>query len=658
MILLTDYTEIKVMKRIHKKLYGIICIALCALLALPMAACGGAIGGSGGGSGGTGGGASGGNGADGADASGGAGADAKAGADAAATAASANAAAPAFDDGGIAGALTVSAFETMRFEATLNAAAEAFIEKYPDLDITVETFSSMPEIKRQESADGRSTMIAAIRQDNPQERTDYLNKVNTALMSGEGADVLAMDILPVAKYVESGLLENLAPYMDADPGFDITQYRKNILDAVTWKGGTWFIPMDYNFNYYTYDSTLVGGDAASFGADAAFMLEQLIAIGAPLYDGETKLLNTPEYTGGPSGSAWSRLLRERWPEFVDIANKKAHFTDGGFVELLAKVREYGEKGYLPPGFTGRMDADAMMRQAGQAPTDRIFFKSKDNMQLLAYFMRGSVARFSVSFGGAAAIEDDDEIAGIAANADNSVPFTYTQAYAINSNSKNKRAAWEFIKFLMGGEMQASGATGMFRGLPLHNETRAHQIENMMAAMAAGNRGGGAFGVAGFGRVTDDRPEGAGGRNRQGGSGGSGGSGEPAVKGGGADAGETAAKDGDVNKDGSEAKEGPGGSGEPVVKGGDADAGESAVKGGDTPLQPGGREGLPEIDPEVLKKYYEATERLSDLINTYEIKDSTVDDMIASEVQYFFDGTKTAEEVAKTLQNKVEMYLNE
>jgi hypothetical protein len=52
------------------------------------------------------------------------------------------------------------------------------------------------------------------------------------------------------------------------------------------------------------------------------------------------------------------------------------------------------------------------------------------------------------------------------------------------------------------------------------------------------------------------------------------------------------------------------------------------------------------------------ERLSDQINTYVFQDTTISDMIASDVRYFFSGSQTAGEVAAALQNKADLYLNE
>lgn len=457
--------------------------------------------------------------------------------------------------GEIGGEITISCYDTMRYKQSLEDAAKLFEEKYPGTKVNIETFSAMPEVKT--SQQGNKTMVMMTGQDDPQGRADYINKINTALMSGGGADILAMDVLPVQKYAESGQLENLGAYMDADTDFNRADYRQNILDAVSWQGGTWFIPTDYSFNYYTYDSTLISADAANFGTGSTFTVEQLMALGTPSYDGSAKLFNTPDYVSGKGGGMWNNLLTENYASFADIPNKTANFNDGSFAGLLESVKQYAEQGYIPKGATGQTDANAIMRQGAEEPTERYAFKSNSNLSLLSHFSRGSGMRMSISFGsGAAGIETDDEIAGIAANKDGSVPFTYNQAYGINANSANKETAWAFIKFLMGGEAQSAGGMGA-RGLPLHNESRSKYIETLLSS---------AFTARG-------------------------------------------------------------------------EAGAS-------------------IPQEVLEQFNEATERFSDQINTWEIGDTTVNDMIAAEVVYFFDGTKTAAEVASALQNKVGLYLSE
>lgn len=465
--------------------------------------------------------------------------------------------------GEITGEITVSSYDTMQYKAFLDEAAKLFEEKYPGTKVNVETFSAMPEIKTSES--GGKKMAAITQTDDAQGRTDYINKVNTSLMSGEGADILAMDVLPFHKYADGGQIENLASYMEADPDFNREDYRQNILDAIAYKGGTWLLPLDYTFEYYAYDSTLLaGGEAAGFGTDKAFTAEQLIDVAAPSFDGSSKLFNVTEYTPKGGVGMFNRLLAENYASFADVENKKADFTGGGFVELLNAVKEYAEKGYIPQSVMGKQDAGQIMGGKMQEPTTRYYYKPKNNFSLTQQYNKNSGRKVVMFTAGAEiGIEDDDKVAGIAADKNGNVPFEFGQAYGINSNSKNKQTAWAFLKFLLGEDMQLSTNLSM-ASLPLHNAAREKKAELVLS---------GAF-----------------------------------INGG-------------MFKDGKNVE-------------------------------------LDSVQQDVLDNYKNAVEQLSGLINTYNVRDSIVDDMISSETRYFFSGEKSADEVAQVLQSKVDLYLNE
>jgi len=465
--------------------------------------------------------------------------------------------------GEIGGEITISAYDSMRSKAFLEDAARLFEERYPETKVNIETFSAMPEIRTSEQGNMRIQAIQM--QDDPQGRHNYINRVNTSLMSGKGADVLAIDVLPAYKYADSGQLVNLAAYMEADPEFNHSDYRTNILNAVEYKNGTWFMPLDYTFDYYTYDSTLLNEEAASsFGMDRAFIIEELTAMAESDFNGSDKLFNMVDYTRGP-GSMWDILLNEYYTTFIDVENKAANFNDGSFEALLESVKQYSKQGYITTGVMGQHDAGAMMqRAAGEGPTDRAFFKPKNVFNLTRQYTRdlGLVVNIAIG-GGAMVIEDDDETAGIAANADGSIPFAFEQAYGINSNSQNKETAWAFIKFLLSEEMQLN-ANMMPTSLPLLNSAREKKAETILTSLSAGGQGQAA-------QMSESQ--------------------------------------------------------------------QASLAG-------------------ALTGYNTAVEQLSNQINAYVFKDTIVNDMIASEVQYFFEGSKSAAEVAGVLQNRVSLYLNE
>jgi multiple sugar transport system substrate-binding protein len=477
----------------------------------------------------------------------------------------------------------------MTYRAFLEEAARSFEAKYPGTKVHVETFSAMPEIKTLEQGNMMMTMVEA--NENSQDRTDYINRINTGLMSGGGADIFAMDVLPIYKFADSGQLENLATYMNTDPAFNKSEYRTNVIEAGKYRDGLWFLPMDYTFKYYTYDSTLINSD--SFGTASAFSAEKLFNLGAQSFDGSAKLFNAYDFLNQGGDTMAELLFLENISSFVDLENRKANFANGSFAAMLESVKKYGELGYIPQGITGQgaplnagfsvSGAEPQMQggeppvflddTAGSAPLggplllggpmemeqlDRYYFKSKDNFSLLQQFSRGTNRMMMIrSAGNVAGIEDDDEIAGIQANADGTVPFDFNQGYGINANSKNKRLAWEFLKYLLSEDLQLSTATP--NGLPINNAARQQKAEMVLS---------GAF----MGR------------------------------------------------------------GEPEL--------------------------LDEKQREVLRNYTGAVESLSDRINSYIFKDEILMDMIAQEASNFFTGTRTAEEAARTLQNKADMYLNE
>lgn len=68
--------------------------------------------------------------------------------------------------------------------------------------------------------------------------------------------------------------------------------------------------------------------------------------------------------------------------------------------------------------------------------------------------------------------------------------------------------------------------------------------------------------------------------------------------------------------------------------------------------------LIETQQKVYDYYLKSINDFSGALNHYTIQDDTIKQMINTEVAYYFDGSKKANNVASTLQEKIELYLNE
>ena len=162
--------------------------------------------------------------------------------------------------GELQGEITVSCYDAVICEKFLREAAELFELEHPGVKINVEVFSKMPEIKTMDLGDG--SVVSVMESNDSQEAADYIRRINTQLMAGQGPDILAMDVLPYYKYAESGLLDDLRLYMEADEGFESAAYHNNIIESVRYQGGQYLMPLDFSYEFVTFDKNRVSNDAA------------------------------------------------------------------------------------------------------------------------------------------------------------------------------------------------------------------------------------------------------------------------------------------------------------------------------------------------------------------------------------------------------------
>lgn len=501
----------------------------------------------------------------------------------------------------VTGEITVSCYDTMTYQGFLTDAAKRFEEKYPGTKVNIETFSAMPEIKTME--ENGKYMAAISMEDDTQAKSDYINKISTELMSGKGADILALDVLPFYKYAANDQLDNLNEYMDSDPDFNKSNYRTNLFDALSGSKGQYIMPLDYSFLSIAYDSSLfTENQQEPLKAAEKVSYEELMDMGTEAFNSH-KNDGDPIYMFGLNEtSLFSALFSQNYTSFIDIDSKKANFTDGKFTSLLNSIKEYANEGLIKPGSgfttviapgkTSGMAGGAKIGSAGGAnaggdgpvsiseasemfvkdTTERFFYKSQLSGTLLQSYNKNSMMRMMTPGMGNT---DNDELSGMISNSNGEVSFTYSQAYGINSNSNNKRTAWEFIKFLLSDEIQVSLG---INGLPINKNAFLTKTKMSITGELYAN------GRSMFGGV-DMKPK------------------------------ENA----------------------PEI--------EFATE-------------LDEDGQKIFDAYVAQVEKYTKQINAFFIQDSSIENTVLTEITGFFDGIKSADEVADVLQSRISLYLNE
>lgn len=377
----------------------------------------------------------------------------------------------------IGGEITVSAFEATTYTSYLEEAARRFEEKHPGTKVNIDIAGSMPQVRTQE-ADGMR--IGVVQADNDQQaREDYIRRISTELMSGRGADILALDILPYYKYADSGLLVDLDDFMRSDNDFNRGDFAENIFDGVKYKGGQFLFPTAYTFSYFSYNRSL----APDFPTkDKLSFADMFNAVSGSARDTDNKIFPLAAHTV-IGGNLFSELFTQNYEKFIDVEGKNANFTGGEFAELLETVKSYADEGFIPAASTADPRTGAAGGQAGgsgvqmnmsafmQNNQEQFYARTNRNLVLVNQFTRDlgeQTLRVMMVAGGGDT--SNDEIAGLVANDNDEVQFSYNMGFGMNQNSENKRTAWEFLKFLAGEEMQTSGFARP-DGIPVNKNAR-------------------------------------------------------------------------------------------------------------------------------------------------------------------------------------------
>ena len=383
-------------------------------------------------------------------------------------------------------AITVSAYDYMHYGRHLEAAAKKFMAQNPGTTVNVNVFSSMPEIKTTSSDDGGMTVAMISNDENPDAESDYLRRLNTEMMSGGGADIIAMDIVPYYKYADAGQLLDLADFMDKDESFNRADYFDTVLDAMRYKGGQYILPLDFSFSYVTYDTELLtAAQAAEAAAKNKLSYADLLALGGAGFAAKEDLTLLSE---NPA-QLFSNLFAMNRDSFINLENKTCDFTSGAFAQLLADVQAYKDAGYLRPmpvistdgssdGMFSSIDIEALRKGSGA----QTYFNTGNSLMLLMnHFNTTQDGFMAFSIGGPSTV--NHELSGLLADENGLVEVDYMEAFGINANTKNPELAWKFIKFLLAEEQQLSM---YISGTPVHRnaaEESAKQTIVMMSGSA-------------------------------------------------------------------------------------------------------------------------------------------------------------------------------
>ncbi len=264
---------------------------------------------------------------------------------------------------------------------------------------------------------------------------DYIKNINTEILSGKGPDIISTEGLPYRKYAEKDVFLDLKSLMNQDKSFKRQDYYANILKSCESQGKLYAMPVSFWIPVMVADGAML--------QKAGVSIDDSRWVWSDFYDAAKKICQDSNNDGKLETYVLPKLRNDRmldymlaseYRNFVNEDKKKAHLDSPAFIRFLNTYKD----------LTGKYTNNKV-----------------DEEELIFSGNRSSIAFFPYdSFGGDLTMErsamgSQTRILAMPHGSGlGDRPFD-AEMYAINSNSKLRKEAWEFLKFITSKEQQIS-----------------------------------------------------------------------------------------------------------------------------------------------------------------------------------------------------------
>ena len=252
-----------------------------------------------------------------------------------------------------------------------------------------------------------------------------LSRLNTDILSGYTPDIFDLNTLPARSYENKGLIEDLWPWIDADPEIDRDNLLPEVIRLLERDGKLYdLVP--------TYRLRLVCGSTEQFENRNTLSMDDLFVL-AEQYDAQQLFgcMNRREF--------WENVLRFAGSDFVDYDALSCRFDSEEFIRLLELSKGLSSKEEQDMTPEEWMQYLTLRNEAEQrlAGGEQIFyFVNLNNMPVFMLQQADAIFRGEPRFVGF----PSDSGSGIALE-----PFL---RLGMSSSSPHKEAVWEFFRFLL------------------------------------------------------------------------------------------------------------------------------------------------------------------------------------------------------------------
>ncbi|MGG3837609.1 extracellular solute-binding protein [Paenibacillus thiaminolyticus] len=326
----------------------------------------------------------------------------------------------------------------------------SFKVKYPDIEFEV--------VDQQE--------IFRELQENEDFDVDYIREEMLKFLDKHKPDVLMVDLSTMEKMAQEGKLYNLDAVI-AQEQFNLEEFMPGLIDMIRAKGGGSLYGLAPNF----YTSVIY--------YNAGLFREHNIEPPRNKMTWQELLDLSNRFAGIGSGENQIYGFYVRYGSYENLLENIAQGSSLRLFDAKGEKLVFDTDGWKQ---ALKMATDALRNKSAYAlpfddsnehvfmGDDDLFFKGKAAMLIEGPWMLSQFKNYMMWDKEAKEIDWGMVTAPVdPANPDESSYSMLNQVFAIAADSPNKRAAWEFVKFVNGPEMAKAASRSSGRGLPTRNQ---------------------------------------------------------------------------------------------------------------------------------------------------------------------------------------------
>ena len=249
-----------------------------------------------------------------------------------------------------------------------------------------------------------------------------INMLNIELITGNGPDIIDLKSIPGNIYAANGFLEDLYPYIDADPMISRNDFLESIMSSLDHDG------MLYEA-VSSFSVTTMIGRMSDVGEQIGWTFDDM------------KTLHMQKATDSAIANVTKELFLQlvcnfACEEFVDWSTGTVNFDSNSFISLLE--------------YCANLPADnSIMDEYIDNP--ELILSGQSFLCLVSVYDFFEIQFYEWVF------NDEITYIGIPSEYGTGSYFVTNTALALNSSSENKDAAWEFIRLFLTEDYQKSNS---------------------------------------------------------------------------------------------------------------------------------------------------------------------------------------------------------